>query len=105
MFDEDTSKRLFGMLYGDAQAVNKNTSIEILAVLYFVDQVDNYIEHRIQTDKVLIEILKDIQGAQLASREMMEKMMEQFWPAAKEFIEENRPGSTKTKIVKDLNNN
>ena len=40
------------------------------ALLLISESLDDYIEHRIETDKVLVGILKDIQGntAQLAER-------------------------------------
>ena len=58
--------------------ISQNTSNNVESTLLFISEsLDNYIEHRIQTDKVLEGILKDIQGniaENNARQDRMDKM-------------------------------
>lgn len=68
----------------NVRSMNEGSTISDLALLHISESLDIYIEHRIETDKVLVGILKDIQG-DMASRAEMDWMMNKL----REIFEKN----------------
>ena len=78
--------------------INKDKIIMmwLLNMCLMRESLDRFIEHRIKTDKVIVGILKDIQGdiASMADYEAITERMKKFIEDNMESLIENNPAHT-----------